>query len=320
MKNKLITYLAAFIFLILLNFFLPRLMPGDPLLAIYGQEAALTLSEEMKKELISEMGLDRPLPVQFGLYLTALLHGDLGVSYSLNASVWSVVGRTLPWTLLLVGSALILSTFLGIILGIESGWHKGVKRDRWILFLVIGVSGLPNFIMAVILLLVFGVQLGWFPLGGALTPYSGWTGIQLVGDVARHLVLPVTALTLAQLSETVLLTRSSMLGSLDSLYIRTAVGKGLKKYRIKYGHAGRNSLLPVTARLGVSAGRAIAGALFVEVVFAYPGMGSLTHHALLSRDYPLLQGIFLVMALTIVLANILADRLAFRLDPRLRED
>jgi len=163
MKNKLITYLAAFIFLILLNFFLPRLMPGDPLLAIYGQEAALTLSEEMKKELISEMGLDRPLPVQFGLYLTALLHGDLGVSYSLNASVWSVVGRTLPWTLLLVGSALILSTFLGIILGIESGWHKGVKRDRWILFLVIGVSGLPNFIMAVILLLVFGVQLGWFP-------------------------------------------------------------------------------------------------------------------------------------------------------------
>jgi len=320
MKNRLLNYLAAFVVIIMLNFFLPRLLPGDPILAIYGEEAALGLSEEMKRELISDMGLDRPLLIQFVRYLTALLQGDLGISYSLKAPVWSIIARTLPWTLLLVGCALIISTLLGVLLGIESGWHKGARADRLILYSVIAISGLPNFVLGVILLLVFAVQLGWFPLGGALTPYSGLSGIDLVWDIIRHLLLPVTALTLAQFSEIVLLTRSSMLGSIVSPYIRTAAAKGLKKSSIKYGHAGRNSLLPVSARLGVSVGRALAGALFVEIVFSYPGMGSLTHRALMARDYPLLQGIFLVMALTIILANILADRLALRLDPRLRED
>lgn len=320
MKNKLLNYLAALAVIILLNFLLPRLLPGDPILAIYGEEAALTLSEEMKRELISGMGLDRPLVVQFGHYLTDLLQGHLGISYSLKAPVWSIIVRTLPWTLLLVGCALIISTLLGVLLGIESGWHKGKKADRLIFYSVIAISGLPNFVLGVILLLVFAVQLGWFPLGGALTPYSGLTGIDYIWDIIRHLILPVTALALAQFSEIVLLTRSSMLGSITSPYIRTAAAKGLSEGRIKYSHAGRNSFLPVSARLGVSVGRALAGALFVEIVFAYPGMGSLTHRALMSRDYPLLQGIFLVMAVTIILANILADRLAVRLDPRLRED
>lgn len=320
MKNKLLNYLAAFIVIILLNFLLPRLLPGDPFQAIYGEEAALTLNEEVKKELISAMGLDRPLIIQFVRYLTALLHGDLGTSYSLKAPVWSIIARTLPWTLLLVGCALIISTLLGVLLGIESGWHKGGKTDRFIFYSIVTISGLPNFVLGVILLLIFAVQLGWFPLGGALTPYSGLSGIDRVWDIVHHLLLPVAALTLAQLSETVLLTRSAMLGSIVSPYIRTAAAKGLTKGSIKYGHAGRNSLLPASARLGVAVGRALAGALFVEIVFAYPGMGSLTHRALLSRDYPLLQGIFLVMAVTIILANILADRLAIRLDPRLKED
>jgi peptide/nickel transport system permease protein len=319
MKIKLVTVLSALIFLIVLNFILPRLLPGDPLLAIYGEEASLSLSEEMKAELISEMGLNQSLPVQFGRYIGALARGDLGYSYSLNAPVRAIIARTLPWTALLVGTALLLSTLSGVVLGIESGWRKGHGPDRSILLMVIMLSGLPNFLVGVLLLLLFSVQLHWFPLGGAVTPYSGLTGAALAQDVARHLVLPALSLAVVQLSETFMVTRSAMLGNITAPYVLTAAGKGLKKKVIQYRHAGRNSLLPVSARLGVAVGRALTGALFVEIVFAYPGMGLLIHQALLSRDYPLLQGIFLVMALIIIIANILADRLAFRLDPRLRE-
>jgi len=319
-KKTRFTYLSALAMIILLNFLLPRLLPGDPFMAIYGQEAALNLSETEKQDLISQMALDQPLFMQFGSYLNALLHGDLGFSYSLNASVSEVLATALPWTALLVGSALMLSTVVGVILGIESGWRKGSVYDRAILFSIIAVSGLPNYVLGVILLLIFSVQLNWFPLGGALVAYGGLSGIALIGDVIWHMVLPVIALSLTQLSETVLLTRSAMLNNITSSYILMAAAKGLKSTRIRYRHAGRNSLLPVSARLGVSVGRALAGALFIEIVFTYPGLGSLTHQAVSSRDYPLLQGIFLVMGIAIIGANFLADQLANRIDPRIRED
>lgn len=319
-KNHVLTYLAAFLVIILLNFLLPRLLPGDTFMAIYGQEAVLNISEAEKQELIAEMSLDKPLFVQFGVYVSSLLLGNLGFSYSLNAPVWKVIAGALPWTALLVGSALVISTALGIVLGVESGWRKGSRLDRFILLSVIGMSGLPNYVLGVILLLIFSVQLNWLPLGGALIPYSSFTGLRLLADVLWHMILPVTALTLAHLSETFLLTRSAMLGNISSPYILTAKAKGLKAMRIRYSHAGRNSLLPVSARLGVSVGRALAGALFVEIVFTYPGLGTLTHHALNSRDYPLLQGIFLVMGITIIAANIIADRLAAKIDPRMQED
>lgn len=319
MKKRLPSYVFAFLLIIVLNFILPRMLPGDPFQAIYGEEAVLIMSEETKQELISRLALDQPLPVQFTTYLVSLLKGDLGYSYSFNASVWSVILKALPWTILLVGSALFLSTVIGILLGIESGWRKGSNYDRVMLFSVIILSGLPNFFIGVILLLIFSVQLGWLPLGGALTPYADLTGLELAADVLKHAALPVAALTLAHLSEIFLLTRSSMLGNITAPYILTAAAKGVRTRKIRYRHAGRNSLLPVTARLGVSAGRALAGALFIEIVFAYPGMGNLIYNALLARDYPLLQGIFLVIALTIITSNILADWLAAVLDPRLKE-
>ncbi len=319
-REKLFTYVATLLFIIILNFLLPRLMPGDPFLAIYGEEAALTLSAETKQELIAQMSLDKPLWIQFGAYLHSLFRGDLGYSYALNAPVSSVIAGVLPWSALLVGSALILSTLLGFVLGVESGWRKGSRSEKLILFSIIGISGLPSFLIGVIFLLFFAAQLDWFPLGGALTPYSDFTGLTLLQDILKHLFLPAMALSLTQLSEILLLTRASMLTNLSSPYVHTAAAKGLKPLGIRYRHAGRNSLLPVSARLGVSVGSALAGSLFIEIVFAYPGMGDLLHQALLNRDYPLLQGIFLTIAVTIILANFLADKIAWRIDPRMREE
>ncbi|NLP43495.1 MAG: ABC transporter permease [Peptococcaceae bacterium] len=319
-KKKIITYLAALGFILILNFLLPRLLPGDPFMAIYGEEAALSLSEAAKEELRAKMNLDKSLIAQFKVYLLTLAKGDLGYSYALNQPVRTVISKVLPWTLLLVGSALILSTLIGLILGIESGWRRGTRADRWILLTVVGLSALPNFLIGILLLLFFAVQLGWFPLGGAVTPYSGFTGTAYLLDVFKHLFLPLLALTLAQVPRSYLLTRASVLGNLSYPYVRTAAAKGLKPLQIRYKHVGRNSLLPISASLGVSVGSALAGSLFIEIVFSYPGMGSLIHQAIAQRDYPLLQGILLVIALTVILANLATDILASKIDPRIRKE
>ncbi|MFA6807625.1 MAG: ABC transporter permease [Eubacteriales bacterium] len=319
MKDRLVSYLYAFVFIIVLTFLLPRLLPGDPLQAIYGDEALMFMSDELKQELVNSMALDKPLIVQFGTYLLTLVKADLGYSYALNIPVGEAVIKALPWTLLLVGSSLFFSTVLGLFLGIEAGWKKGKKTDRVILYSTVVLSGLPNFLIGVLLLLFFSVQLGWLPLGGAVTPYSNFHGFKLFQDIIRHAVLPVAALTLAQLGETVMLTRSAMLSILDAPYILTAAAKGVKEHIVRYRHAGRNSLLPVIARLGVAVGRGVAGALFIEMIFSYPGMGTLTYNALLSRDYPLLQGIFLVLAVVIISANLVSDLVVMKMDPRIKK-
>jgi peptide/nickel transport system permease protein len=319
-RAKILTYLAAFLLIIILNFLLPRLMPGDPFLAIYGEEAALTLSEETKLELIAALNLDKPLWQQFGSYLAHLMRGDLGYSYGFNAPVLALIGRVLPWTILLIGSSLVISTLIGIVLGIESGWRLGSRWDRFILLTAMSLSALPNFLIGSILLLFFAVHLAWFPLGGAFTPYSGLSGFGFLADVLKHLFLPMLTLALTQLTDIILLTRAAMVGSVKAPYILTAKAKGLKDFRVRYRHAGRNSLLPVSARLGVAVGSSFAGTLFIEIVFAYPGIGSLLHQAIINRDYPLLQGILLVVACAIIMANWGADCFAQRIDPRTRKE
>lgn len=315
-KRNVVTYAIALVFILMLNFLLPRLMPGDPLMAIYGDEALIAMTPELKAHLVERFALDQPLWQQLGAYFLALFQGELGHSYYYNAPVLSVILGRLPWTLLLVGTSLVLSTILGIVLGIESGWRRGSKTDRTMLAGLMSLNGFPDFFLGMLLLILFGVTLGIFPLAGALTPYSGLSGIALVLDVLRHLFLPVTALTLAHLASGYLLTRNTMITVLKEPYMLTAKAKGLSERILKYRHAGRNSMLPVVTRTGIWIGRMVTGALFVELVFAYPGIGYLTYEALLARDYPIIQGVFLMVAIFVLVANFLVDLSYPKLDPR----
>lgn len=315
-KRNLVTYLIAFLFILSLNFILPRMMPGNPLTAIYGDEALIAMTPDLKAHLVERFAMEKPLWEQFGAYFLALFRGDLGYSYYYNAPVLKVILGHLPWTLLLVGSSLVISTFLGIVLGIESGWRRGSKTDRAMLTGLMSLNGFPDFFLGMVLLLIFGVMLGVFPLAGALTPYSGLSGLALVLDILRHMALPVTALTLAHLASGYLLTRNTMITVLKAPFMLTARAKGLSQKVLKYHHAGRNSMLPVITMTGISLGRVVTGALFVELVFAYPGVGQLTYQALLSRDYPVIQGVFLIVAISVLVANCVIDMLYPKIDPR----
>jgi peptide/nickel transport system permease protein len=240
----------------------------------------------------------------------------VGWSYYYNAPVIKVILGALPWTLLVVGTSLILSTAIGIVLGIESGWRRGSRTDRAMLTGLMSLNGFPDFFLGLVLLIVFGVLLGVMPLSGALSPYSGLTGLPLVLDILRHMALPVAALTLAHLAGGYLLTRNTMISVLKAPFMLTARAKGLSQKLLKYRHAGRNSMLPVLTMTGIWLGRVVTGALFVELVFAYPGVGQLTYQALLARDYPVIQGVFLMVAVAVLLANFAVDLLYPKLDPR----
>jgi peptide/nickel transport system permease protein len=315
-KRNLMTYGIAFVIILTLNFFLPRMMPGNPLTAIYGDEAMVAMTPTLKAHLVTRFALDQTPWQQFGAYLTALFRGDLGWSYSFNAPVLKVILGSLPWTLLLVGSSLVLSTVLGIVLGIESGWRRGSKTDRAMLVGLMSLNGFPDFFLGLVLLIVFAVLIGIAPLSGALTPYSGLSGLALILDILKHMALPVAALTIAHLAGGYLLTRNTMLTVLKAPFMLTAKAKGLSQKALKYRHAGRNSMLPVLTMTGIWLGRVVTGALFVELVFAYPGVGQLTYQALLSRDYPVIQGVFLMVAISVLVVNFAVDLLYPKLDPR----
>ncbi|MCX6677365.1 MAG: ABC transporter permease [Methanothrix sp.] len=313
-----LNYIIALAAIFSLNFILPRLMPGDPLHAIYGDEAMVAMTPEMEAELIRQFSLDKSWWDQLLAYVLGLLQGDLGFSYYYKEQVSQVIMGALPWTLLLTGLALVIATAIGIILGIESGYRRSSSLDRGLVAGLMFLGGFPDFFIGILLLLIFAVSLDVLPLSGATSPYAGYEGLAYILDILRHLALPLTSMILVQLGGIFLLTRNTILILLGESFILTARAKGCSEQCIKYAHAGRNSLLPVTTATGLRIPHLMTGALFIEIVFSYPGVGSLLNTAIAARDYPLIQGILLIVTLTVLSANFLVDLLYMRLDPRVR--
>ena len=313
--RKLLHALVTILAIVILNFVLFRLMPGSP--------DRQTRNPNLRPEVIAanreRWGLDKPIPEQLVLYLKSTFTGDLGYSIKYRGQpVVDVVLNAAGPTVLLIGLGEAVAIVVGLWLGARSGWRRGGAMDRVGNGLSLVFYSMPYFVIGMPLIIIFATGLGWFPTSGMTTPGGDKTLVQTVFDIGRHLVLPLTAIALGLIGAYSILMRSSVIETRSEDYITTATAKGLSESRVLRGHAVPNALLPTVSLIGINLGFIIAGAITVEVVFSWPGLGTLTQEALEARDYPVLQAIFLILAVTVVFANLVADIVYGRLDPRVR--
>jgi peptide/nickel transport system permease protein len=300
-------------FAVTVTFLLLRLLPSDPATAI----ASNNMTPEIRASLLAQYGLDQSLPVQYVKYLGELLQGNLGVSFSQSISVTDSLMEHLPWTLLLVGTSLVMTILLGIPLGVLAAARAGNAWDR--IIQMVAVTGQSLFVpsIGILLLYVFGLQLGWFPIGGAYT--DGTYGGDWYLSVIAHLVLPCFSLVLVQLGHYVLTLRSTLIEALGEDYITLARANGLPYRRVLWKHALRNALLPTTTVVGLQICLyTVGGVVLTETVYAYPGIGRGMFEAVIRLDYPVLQGVFLLLAVVVVVINMLTDIVYGVLDPRVK--
>jgi peptide/nickel transport system permease protein len=319
--RKILQAIITLVAILIFNFFLFRVWsPGDPVTFLTrGQGAQISLEE--RAELIREYGLDKPVFGQFVEYMKDTAAGKLGASsFYQGESVMAIFFRFLTPTLLVVGISTAISMVVGIWMGIRSGWRRGSAFDRGSMFFSLILYSMPEFWLGMLLLLLFSTALGWFPVGGRVsTDVSSMGTLEYVTDVAEHLFLPVMTLALGYLGEFYLLMRSSLLDVLGEDYITTARAKGVLERNVLNRHAVRNALLPTVTLIALSFGYVIGGAITVEVVFSYQGLGLLTYTAIVAKDYWLLQGLFLFFSLAVIVFNLVSDLVYGYLDPRVRE-
>jgi peptide/nickel transport system permease protein len=316
-QKKAMEYMITIWVIITLNFMLPRLMPGDPFIFLSGEEGEdiAVFSEAQRQYYFQQYNFDKPLAVQYGRYLTGLFKADLGYSIYYNESVLNIIARRLPWTLFLVTAAVAISTFSGTILGAVSAGARHLWADHVFFLGFIIISEIPAFLLGLVLLFVFAAQMGIFPLSGAMTHFCHHMTLgQKISDIAMHAALPVATLAIVRIGGIYLLARNSIVTVLARDYIVTA--RALGKIRVFRRHTLRNAMLPIVTRVFLSLGALVGGAILVENVFNYPGLGRLMREAVMVHDYPLIQGIFMVVTLTVLSANLMADFIYKRIDPR----
>ena len=305
-----------------LNFAIPRLMPGNAI--YYFANPRIIATPGALAALMRRFGLDKSVWVQFQLYWVNLFSWppNFGVSYLYYpASVFSVIMQYLPWTLFLVGVSTVLTAIVGILVGVLTGSRPGSKLDTASVSISMILWTMPFFWLGIILLWVFAISLQWFPVSGATS--AGITAnspleIHDAGDLLWHAFLPMTTLVAAAYAGYSLIMRNTMVNELSQDYILLARAKGLRENAVLFGHAARNAMLPMITLLGLNLGYVVSGALLVEIVFSYPGVGLLTYRAVLAHDYPLLQGLFFIISLAVIIANYLADITYAFLDPRIK--
>lgn len=297
-----------------LTFLILRLMPGDPADIM----ADPHMTQEVRQSILRDFGLDKPLGVQYVIYLKQLAMGNLGTSFRSLQPTSKIIIERLPWTLMLTGSAFFVTILLGIPLGVAAAVRRGRPVDRVInAFAIFGNSVFIPW-LAITMLYFFGYKWNLFPIGGAKE--IGVGGWEMVRSVAYHLILPVGTLVCTQLAQYVLFLRTSMIDVLHEDFIRTARAKGLAEKIVIYKHALKNAFLPTITMMGLQLGYLVGGAVLTETVYAYPGLGRLIYESVLQLDFPVLQGAFIILATTVIAANILTDLAYGFLDPRIRYD
>lgn len=301
-------------------FFLPRLLPGDPLRQLDDPDSGSYVYDAQTRDRISEYyGLDKPLVSQYGSYLSDLSKGEFGWSISQSTPVATLLQKRMPWTLLLTGSALLLSSIISFFAGVTAAWHRGRFADRALIVVLSTTRAIPEYAMGAALLILFAVTYPVFPQAGAHRAFATYgSPLEHVGDVLLHLALPLAALTVGLAANKFLIVRNTVISTLGEDYMVLARAKGLSRRLLKYRHSGRNALLPFMTALGIQAGFAVGGSFFVETIFNYPGMGTLVERAVFARDYPLLQGCFVVFSVVVLLANLAVELAYIKLDPRVR--
>lgn len=318
--SRVLQGLALVLAVVVLNFVLVHAAPGDPVETIAGASGGM--SPELMAQLRTQYGLDKPLPLQLGIYLGKVMTGDLGYSYFFNLPVTSMIAERVPATLLLVISSVLIAFVVGTTLGVLSSRKPNGLLSQFITVLSMVGFAAPVFWMGIMLVILFASVIPILPVSGmrSIDSVSGGHFFDLKDmlDVLHHLVLPTLTLSLVYLAQYSRLSRSSMLDVLGSDFIRTARAKGLADRVVMYKHALRNALLPVVTVLGLQFGNVMAGAILVETVFNWPGLGRLAFDSVLRRDYPTILGVLLFSSVVVIVMNILTD-LAYRLiDPRIK--
>ncbi|MDN5738654.1 ABC transporter permease [Brevibacterium sp. BDJS002] len=307
--------LTSMILVIVLGFFAFRMLPGDPVLKIAKERP---MSPAQIAELRSQYGLDKPVIVQFWDYLVGIFTGDFGESYVYRKPVASLIVEYLGPTLLLTATAAILSIGLGLWLGQLSGWRRNSVFDKIMSSTSLVFWSVPTFWLGLILLMIFGGTLQWLPTGGMITPgLDPWSFAGMV-DIVKHLILPVITMVAVVYAQYLMVMRASLIEEMSEDYLTTARAKGLTEDEVRRKHAVPNALLPTVTVVFMHIGGLIAGAVTVEAVFSWPGLGKLTFEAISGPDLPLLQGTFVVFSGIIIVMNLAADIVYRFLDPRVR--
>jgi len=320
--RKLAFYLVTAIAAVTIDFLIPHAMPGNPVAAALSRmQGNVTPATIRGLELAYGINSHQSLLAQYLTFWNHLLHGNLGISTSnYPSTVNAIISGAVPWTLGLVGIATLISFVLGTLIGVLVAWRRGTWLDN-LLPATTFFQAAPYFFIAFLALQLFSTSLGWFPSVGAYaqgTDFPGWNATY-IGDVLQHAVLPALTIVLCSAAGWIVGMRNVMLTTMDEDYVLIAQAKGLSRQRVVW-YAARNAILPSVSNFSLAVGFVVSGALLTEIVFSYPGLGWILLQAVGSRDYPLLQGIFLIITIAVLAANLLADFVYIFLDPRIRQE
>ncbi|QSO51412.1 ABC transporter permease [Alicyclobacillus curvatus] len=320
--KKLANFIVLVWVAITLNFLLPHLMPGNPMEALVAKSQG-KIDPVVMKALALQFGINnKPLWQKYIDYMAQLLHGNLGVSITYYpVSVGTIIGQALPWTLILVGVTTILAFAIGTLIGIVAAWRRNKLFDSLMGPIWMFIGSIPQFWLALLLLYFFGFQLGWFP---QMHSYSAGDTpsftLRFIGDAVWHSILPGFALLITTIGGWMLAMRNNMIQVVSDDFVSFAKARGLRPWNVMMSYAARNAILPSVTQFAIALGYAVGGQILIEEIFSYPGIGYQLSQAVLSQDYPLMQGIFLIIAVVMLFVNFIVDILYHRLDPRVEAE